>query len=89
MVVEPRTLVAWNLSCCPPANGYFTGGDDGSVWQYDSPGGTVVRWDAHTYQSVVDIPVTGAPFYGGLCLTSVATGAGGVWVTVADVGHGC
>jgi serine/threonine-protein kinase len=89
MVVEPRTLAAWNLTCCPPANGYFTGGDDGSVWQYDSPGGTVVRWDAHTYQSVVDIPITGAPFYGGLCLTSVAAGAGGVWVTVADASYGC
>ena len=89
-VVDPRTLGTARLSCCPPSHGYFTGGGEGSVWQYDTPGGTVVRWDTRTYESVADIPVTGAPYYGGLCLTSVAAGAGGVWVTVAaNLNFGC
>jgi hypothetical protein len=34
--------------------------------------------------------LTDPPFFGGLCLTSIATGAGGVWVTVAPAtDHAC
>ena len=65
-----------------PERGYDTAGT-GWIWQYDVPSGTVVRWDGQTYQSVADIPVTESAVYGGLCLTSIAAGAGAVWVTVA------
>ena len=54
----------------------------GSIWQYDPPTGTVVRWDGQTYQVADDIRVTAPPFYDGLCLTSIAAGAGAVWATV-------
>ena len=89
VIVDPRTLLVHPLGCCSPEKGYFTAGHRW-IWQYDVPGGTVVRWDGETYQSVADIPVTGSPFYGGLCLTSITAGAGAVWVTVAaNVDYGC
>jgi len=89
VIVDARTISVWSLGCCSPTKGYDTAGY-GSIWQYDVPGGTVVRWDGETHQSVADIPVTGSPFYGGLCLTSITAGAGAVWVTVAaNVNYGC
>ncbi len=42
-----------------------------------------MRWDGQTHQNAANIRVTDPPFYGGLCLTSIAAGAGAVWVTVA------
>jgi hypothetical protein len=89
VIVDPQSLLFAPLGCCSPEQGYFTAGD-GSIWQYDAPSGSVVRWDGETHQTAADIPVTGSPFYGGLCLTSIAAGAGAVWVTVgANVNFGC
>jgi hypothetical protein len=90
VTVDPRTLLTLqHLGCCSPANGYDAVGY-GSIWQYDAPSGTVVRWNGQTHQAAHDIHVTDPPFYDGLCLTSIAAGAGAVWVTVAaNVDFGC
>jgi hypothetical protein len=82
IVVDPRTLNVSHLGCCPQERGYFTAGH-GSIWTYDSPTGTVERWDGQTHQEASNIDVTDPPFYNGLCLTSIAAGAGAIWVTVA------
>ena len=54
----------------------------GSTWSIDSATGTVVRWDGTTYQVDKVIQITDPPFYDGSCLTSIAVGAGAVWVTL-------
>ena len=82
VIVHPRTLHVEHLGCCPPERSYDAAGY-GSIWSYDTPTGTVVRWDGQTHQVAHDIRVTGPPFYGGLCLTSIAAGAGALWVTAA------
>ena len=68
--------------CCPLEWGYFTAGY-GSIWLYDMPTGNVVRWGGQTHDSDSVVHVTDPPFYKGLCLTSIAAGAGAIWVTVA------
>jgi len=89
VIVYPRTLNVFHLGCCPPESGYFTAGKD-SIWMYDSPTGTVERWDGQTHQEVFNIDVTDPPFHKGLCLTSIAAGAGAIWVTVAaDPNYRC
>jgi hypothetical protein len=72
-----------NLGCCSPTRGYFTAGF-GSIWTYDAPTGTVERWNGKTHDSVTNITLTDPPFYGGACLTSIAAGAGAVWVTATE-----
>ena len=67
--------------------GYDTAGY-GSIWDYDTPTGTIVRWDGMTHQVASNIRVTAPPTFDGLCLTSLAAGAGAVWVTVNAAG-GC
>ncbi len=89
VIVEPRTLGPAHLGCCSPALGYDTAGY-GSIWQFDAPKGIVERWNGQTHQGAFTIRVADPPFYGGLCLTSIATGAGAVWVTVApNLNFGC
>jgi YVTN family beta-propeller protein len=84
IVVNPRTLyIATELGCCSPTRGHDAVGY-GSIWTFDSPTGTVERWSGLTHQGVRNIHVTSPPFYGGRCLTSIAAGAGGVWVTAAS-----
>ena len=83
-VLDPQTLgTVTQLSCCPADAGEDTGGF-GSVWWSDAPTGTVVRWgsDWDVEQTVRVLAV--APGFGGGCLTSIAAGAGGIWVTVAS-----
>jgi DNA-binding beta-propeller fold protein YncE len=83
--VDPRTVsVVQSFDCCPPSSGYFAAGH-GSIWDYDAPTGTVVRWNGGTFRHAANIRVTDPPFFEGLCLTSIAVGAGAVWVTLA--GH--
>jgi hypothetical protein len=82
-LVNPTYLtVDLQLSCCPPRQGADTAGF-GSTWTVNWPSGTVVRWDGLTKEPVGDIHVTGAPQFGAPCMTSIAAGAGAVWVTVA------
>ena len=82
VLVNPATLkIDLQLTCCPPRQGSDTAAF-GSTWTVNWPSGTVVRWDGGTKQPVGDIHVTGAPQFGAPCMTSIAAGAGAVWVTV-------
>jgi serine/threonine-protein kinase len=83
--IDPLTLSLVDVSqCCPPAAGYFTAGY-GSNWHYDRSGGRVIRLSAAPDYVLHTIPlVETGPEFGGPCLTSIAAGAGGVWVTVSD-----
>jgi DNA-binding beta-propeller fold protein YncE len=85
LVVDPRTLDFFNLGCCSPEQGYFTAGH-GSIWTYDTPTGSVVRWDGQTHQPASSIHVADPPIAGGPCLRAIAAGAGAVWVTVVAPG---
>jgi hypothetical protein len=83
-IIDLTTLgVLESLDSGPPGRAYDTGAY-GSIWDYDTPSGTVVRWDGVTHQPASNIRVTAPPYYGGLCLTSLAAGAGAVWVTVGE-----
>jgi hypothetical protein len=83
MLVNPTSLKTdLHLSCCPPREGSDTA-DFGSTWTVNWPSGTVVRWSGSTKQPVGDIHVTEAPQFGAPCMTSIASGVGAVWVTVA------
>ena len=53
-----------------------------SVWQYDVGRGDVERW--YPPDRVKIIPVTDPPTYDGNCITSIAAGGGGIWVTLAS-----
>jgi hypothetical protein len=82
-VVDPRemAIVAEDV-CCPPEWG-GGGALAGSRWRYDWPTGTLLSQGSklerpHSIRVVASAPVAGGP-----CLTSVAFGAGDVWVTVA------
>ena len=85
LIVDPRTLYLEPLGCCSPERGFFAAGH-GSIWTYDTPTGTVVRWDGRTHQVAANIRVTDPPFFDGPCLSSIAAGAGAVWVTVVARG---
>lgn len=88
-LVNPRTLkIDLNLTCCPPQQGADTAGF-GSTWTVNWPSGTVVRWDGLTKEPVGDIHVTDAPQFGAPCATSIASGAGAVWVTVGPTSTLC
>jgi streptogramin lyase len=80
VVVDPQTLTWISLGCC--GEGANVGGF-GSVWAYDATNGTVQRWNPNTYQLDHLTEVTDPPFYDGSCLTSIAAGAGAVWLTLA------
>jgi Protein kinase domain len=82
-LVNPSSLkIDLNLTCCPPRQGADTAAF-GSTWTVNWPSGTVVRWDGLTKEPVGDIHVTGDPKFGAPCMTSIAAGAGAVWVTVS------
>jgi len=83
-IVDPRTLQIVGIlgGGSPEGQVYDTGGY-GSIWDYDPPSGTVVRWDGQTHQVASDIRVTAPPAFDGQCLTSLAAGAGAGGVTVA------
>jgi hypothetical protein len=89
VLVDPRTLIPYRyLGCCGAAGSNV--GAFGSVWGYDVGKGTVQRWNPVTYGLVRYISVTDAPIYDGSCLTSIAAGAGAVWLTLAPaVNYAC
>lgn len=83
VLVYPSSLrIIEQLGCCPPRQGADTAAF-GSTWTVNWPTGTVVRWDGATRDEVGNVHVTGAPQFGAPCMTSIAAGAGAVWVTVA------
>ena len=84
MVFDPKTLATvTELDCCPADAGEDTGGF-GSVWTSDAPSGSVVRWGTDWEVEQTVRVVAAVPAFGGGCLTSIAAGAGGIWVTVAS-----
>jgi streptogramin lyase len=93
-IIDPRTLRIYGGVGGGQGGRYDTAGY-GSIWDYDTPTGTVVRWDGQTHQVASDIRVTAPPYFDGLCLSSLAVGAGAVWVTVVansgnyQVNNGC
>jgi hypothetical protein len=88
-IVDAETLGVAVLSCCLPSEGSDAEGF-GSDWMTSWPTGTVVRWDLATKDVARSIQLVDAPRWGGLCLASIATGAGAVWVTVAPAsGDSC
>jgi hypothetical protein len=54
------------------------------VWSSDAPSGNVVRWGLDWEVAQTVRVVASAPLFAGGCLTSIASGAGGIWVTVAS-----
>jgi len=82
VLVDPRTLTRTSLMCCPLKRDSYSAGGFGSTWSVDSSTGTVVRWGGTTYQVDKVIQVTDPPFYDGSCVSSLAVGAGAVWVTL-------
>jgi hypothetical protein len=83
VLIDPASMqVDLTLACCPPRQGGDTAAF-GSTWTVNWPTGTVERWDGQTKEPVGNIHVTGAPQFGAPCITSIASGAGAVWVTVA------
>ena len=89
LTVDPRTLevVTWQ-GCCDLAEGYDTVFGHGSEWGYDWDSGTVNRFAFNRvtgYSLDEAIAVTEPPRYnGGPCITSIATTADAVWVTLGD-----
>jgi Protein kinase domain len=86
-IVDPRTLDTVDIVCCPNRGTGVVG--YGSNWLADVQAGEVVRFDGASKRFVATIPVvTGSSFWGHPCLSSIAAGAGGVWVTVVpSVSH--
>jgi serine/threonine protein kinase/class 3 adenylate cyclase len=90
VIVDPRTLhILATLACCAVEEASTTSAYE-STWGANWPTGEVVRWDAATKQPIATVKVTGSPYWGGPCMTSIAAGAGAVWVTVASsVAYSC
>jgi streptogramin lyase len=83
VIIDPRSLaIVENLGCCSPEGRADTAGQ-GSIWTADAATGTIERWDGQTHQGTSNIRVASPPLYDGPCLTSIAAGAGAVWVTAA------
>ena len=90
VLVDPNTLLpTLPLGCCALDSTFDVPGY-GSTWMADVASGDVVRWDGATYGQDKLFQLTAQPFYDGDCLTSIAAGAGAVWVTVmASVSEAC
>jgi serine/threonine-protein kinase len=90
VLVSPHLLTSSHLGCCEEDDNV---GAFDSVWAYDADKGTVQRWNPNTLDLEPGDPViavTDPPLYGGSCLTSIAAGAGGVWITAApSIGYTC
>jgi streptogramin lyase len=89
LLINARTLeTEVSLNCCELSDGYDSVDRYGSTWTTDWWTGTIERWDGRSYQITATIRVTDPPVYApgshGLCLTSLAAGAGGIWVTLTD-----
>ena len=83
--IDPPTVSLSGVddSCCPPTWGEG-GYANGLLWWDDWPSGNVYR-QRPPAGDIHQIRVTGdAPQAGGPCLTSIAFGAGAVWVTAAS-----
>jgi hypothetical protein len=89
-LVNPRTLgVDFTFDALSPDEARETAGF-GSHWALDSSAGAVVRFTKFGEPDgglpVAEIPITrvGPKYYGSSRPTSIAAGAGGIWVTVGE-----
>jgi streptogramin lyase len=85
--IDPRTFrVTWTLNSIPAEDGHFAVGY-GSLWRHDAPSGNLLRFDPTTGEVSGAIRVSpNPPMDGrGLIPTSVAAGAGSVWITVSRI----
>jgi hypothetical protein len=84
VTVNPRPLlVDHNFGCCPSTEDSGVVEAFGSAWGYDVAHGEVQRWDPPKLAALIQ--VTDPPFYDGSCMTSIASGGGAVWITLAPV----
>ena len=82
-VVDAVTMeVRASLACCPPEWGQ-TIRWHGTDWTYDWPTASVLKWRSSSNAKSIQVAES-APKGGGPCLTAIAAGADGVWVTAAS-----
>ena len=84
--VNPRTLKdELARDALPAERGHFAVGY-GSLWRHDIPSGTLMRFHPRTGDPSGLIPILKKPQAGtpALDLTSIAVGAGGVWLTISQ-----
>ena len=83
--VHPRTLRnTLESDALPAEEGQYAVGY-GSVWRYDVPSGTLMRFDPRTGELDALVRLMPAGNESGLLyVTSIAAGAGGVWVTLSQ-----
>ena len=84
--VDPRTLRQTRLGDALPAeDGQYVVGD-GSVWRYDVPSGTLMRFDprAGELDALVRVLPASGPNGPHLYVTSIAAGTDAVWVTLSQ-----
>jgi hypothetical protein len=82
-VVDRRGRSAGLFPCCPIDEGGTGVNVRGWPFTYDAATGMVVHWRRGGPGILGRIRVTDAPYWGGLCMTSLAAGAGAIWVTVS------
>jgi streptogramin lyase len=83
--VDPRSLrSSFSRNALPAEDGRFAVGF-GSLWRHDLPSGSIMRFDTRSGDPVGIVPVLRPPT-GGLTVTSIAAGAGGVWATIGRDG---
>ncbi len=84
--VDPRTLRnTLESGALPAEEGQYAVGH-GSVWRHDVPSGTLMRFDPRTIKltGLVRLMPKGGGDDAHLYVTSIATGAGAVWVTLSQ-----
>jgi YVTN family beta-propeller protein len=90
--VEPSSVTINGSSpdpCCPPARGEESGASP-PLWWDDSLTGLLYRQNGEGLPIRAIHVTENPPDAGGPCLTSIATAAGAVWLTVAPSGnYGC
>jgi serine/threonine-protein kinase len=82
--INPQTLHnEFAREALPAEEGHFAVGY-GSLWRHDSPSGTLMRFRPRTGDPAGLVPVLKKPQQSPqvLAVTSIATGAGGVWLTI-------
>ena len=85
--IDPRTFrTTFTLNSLPAEDGHFAVGY-GSLWRHNSPSGDLLRFDPETGKVSGAIRVSPEPPMDGrgLIPTSVAAGAGSVWITVSRI----
>jgi sugar lactone lactonase YvrE/predicted Ser/Thr protein kinase len=85
--IDPRTFrTTFTLNSLPAEDGHFAVGY-GSLWRHDSPSGNLLRFDPETGKVSGAIRISPEPPMDGrgLIPTSVAAGAGSVWITVVRI----